>query len=422
MASILVNEIKQKRTEKQNKIKIHNQNKAIAIYRNMLKESGLQTDFLDDPKTTFEYKIEITKALFDGLDIHEFDNLTTLSQVRTKRMDILINKDFKKFMATEFDKEKQKIFIDAHKQGLDIQYLVSPDLSVDQLLTLVDLMGGGVDIREIIDPKLNTEQMHVLGKAKKNGVDISDINNPKYSSAKMRLFVEAKRKGIDFSSLLEDEYDTGQIMVLCDALCYVSETSLSDVQKKGLKIIFDPAIEEPEMAALFDGITRNVNIVEIASGGYEYEQIEVLISGLEAGLSICWYDNIEYDSDQMQIIFDGLLYEKEKGLKEGSVVSKYASIGFDDDQMNEIFKGVISGVDVEAYNSPKNSFEKMREARLNLEDKIVTLENPYFVNEGTFAMTKKRKIKEAGLLLDDISGFAIDPGIVSKYILRKRNV
>jgi hypothetical protein len=238
----------------------------------------------------------------------------------------------------------------------------------------------------------------------------------------MRLFIEARRKGIDFSNLLEDEYDTGQIMVLYDALCYVSETPLSDVQKKGLKIIFDPAIEEPEMAALFDGITRNVDIVEIASDGYEYEQIEVLISGLESKVNICWYDNIEYNSDQMQMIFEGLLYEKEKGLKEGSVVSKYASIGFDDDQMNEIFKGVISGVNDETYNSPKNSFEQMREARLNLEDKIVILENPYLINEGTFAMTKKRKIKEAGLLLDDISGFAIDPGIVSKYILRKRNV
>ena len=186
-----------------------------------------------------------------------------------------------------------------------------------------------------------------------------------------------------------------------------------------------PPMYSADIDALLDEVPE---LMEYITPEFKYDQALVVLEGLEAEVDVTRYNDPKYNYRQMQVILDGL--------KQGIDITPWVNTGTDSGVMLEVIQavadglsdvnirvvadtrwdwrqaqeirlGLKSGVDINRYANPLNSWQTMKETRLTLESVFVHYEihevdsigNPLSAQQSSFFENSRIRDNQGRLLL-----------------------
>lgn len=150
-------------------------------------------------------------------------------------------------------------------------------------------------------------------------------------------------------------------------------------------IIANKDLNHNQMREIFYGLQIGLNIDKYKNPSFSAEQMRILRYGLIAGVDISSYANPELSEDDMLKVQNDLIEYKKIpwipsplrqeqiniGIAHGVDVSFYNNRNYNADQMREIRLGLEKGLNVYKYLDYSYPAEKMRKIRLDLEEKLL---------------------------------------------------
>lgn len=214
---------------------------------------------------------------------------------------------------------------------------IIPFLDVDSLLWVKKKYEQDHPVVHYFDQKFCLQQLKIIEEAielsnnveKYRDIDITKIAKEHYDFNKIDMLLFYQKKKIDLSEYA-DEMDYKQLYVL------------GRIVETGNEAFIRFATEKQE-----DG------------NYYESKQLELLLNAFRYDIDVVWFSGTERTIEQLEVVFDGFLYEKQNNLKEMSVVKHLLNEKNTPDQLQAIFRAVRYGIDPTPIKDPEIEFRTM---------------------------------------------------------------
>lgn len=340
-----------------------------------------------------EESIKNMIAQENGLNIihlphNEYDTITDRISLSKNTLVICDNGEARFYGENDIRYELENIFSDTYWRDDENCLLFNQNYknsqaiinSINSIIKLQNAFGSEIDMSIYENQKYDNDQMYQIEEGLRAGVDVSQYTTlnsegkPIYEYGQMCEIRLGLMAGVDTSLFANPEFDRHQMAEIREGL--EMGIDVSQYAKPELST-YDMCKIQREL------ITRADKIRTYAELGFNAEQTQELLEGLESGVDVDVYAKPEYDWYKMHIIRERLeegfpadyalfVSDKEKQFTP-EIENILRSYNFNNDQIYEYRQGIEAGLNVNLFkdlnsdNTPFYSADEMHQIRLSLE-------------------------------------------------------
>ena len=99
-----------------------------------------------------------------------------------------------------------------------IKYILNPNFSVDQMVSIICGLEDELDVSLYADPKFDVDQMNAILIGLQSKVDVTKYADPKYNASQMDMILHALVDELDYTQLLNPELSKEQMVSILNIL------------------------------------------------------------------------------------------------------------------------------------------------------------------------------------------------------------
>lgn len=233
-------------------------------------------------------------------------------------------------------------------------------MNIEQKIAIMSGVQKGLDVSIYARPEFDAGQMIRIMGGLREGLDVSVYAKPHFNEKQMKQIMMGLQKNLDVSQYAKTFYTADTMEKMRKIL----------LQEKIHPYITD--MNPDQRAEVEKGIEAGIDISQYADPNFDHSQMKQIRMGLLKGLDVSVYAKPHVHVTLMMAALQAI----ENGVEPKSL-EPYIDPRFSASQLELIGSGLKAGIDVSAYARPEFNWEQMREILIGMRDRPVVDVTPY---------------------------------------------